>query len=245
MEKQKLLIAEGSEEFRLALADALRGCYRISQCADGNQARELLRSVRPDVVVLDLMLPGMDGISLLQWAVERDIHPMVLATTRFANDYVLEAISELGVGYVLIKPCDLNGTIARIADLSARISAPVITQPNKRTQICNLLLALGIPTKLRGYSYLREAILLISEDPSQSITKVLYPEVARRCNCAPAHVERSIRSAIAAAWSRRDEHLWRLYFLPDDTGTVPRPSNGTFITRIADCLNHQFPGMEE
>lgn len=241
VEKLKLLIAEGSEDFRLALADALRGRYRISQCGDGNQARELLRSFHPDVLVLDLMLPGMDGISLLQWAVGQDIHPMVLATTRFANDYVLDAIGRMGVGYVMIKPCDLGGTVARIADLSSRIRTPVVTQPDKRTQVSNLLLALGIPTKLRGYGYLREAILLASEDPSQSITKILYPEVARRCGCAPAHVERSIRSAIAAAWSHRDEQVWRLYFAADETGTIPRPSNGTFVTRLADSVRNQFP----
>ncbi len=237
----KLLIADGSEDFRLALTDALRGCYRISQCGDGSQARSLLQSFHPDVMVLDLMLPGLDGISLLQWAVGQDICPMVLATTRFANDYVLESISQLGVGYVMIKPCDLSGTVARIRDLSSRIRMPLVTQPDKRTQISNLLLALGIPTKLRGYSYLREAVLLVSEDPSQSITKILYPEVARRCSCAPSHVERSIRSAIAAAWSHRDDQLWRLYFPPDETGAIPRPSNGTFMTRLADSISNQYP----
>jgi len=245
MEKRKLLIAEGSEDFRLALADALRGAYRICLCQDGIQTRDQLREFRPDILVLDLMLPGMDGLSLLQWAADAEICPMVLATTRFINDYVLETVSRLGVGYVMVKPCDLGATVARIGDLSTRIRTAVVTRPDPRSQVSNLLLALGVPTKLRGYGYLREAVLLAARDPSQSITKILYPEVARICSCAPAHVERSIRSAIAAAWEHRDESLWRMYFLPDENGMIPKPTNGTFITRLADSLNCQFGGAEE
>lgn len=240
MDKLKLLIADGTEDFRLALADALRSTYHIRQCGDGNQARELLRSFKPDVLVLDMMLPGYDGISLLQWAVSMDIRPMVLTTSRFYNDYVMESLSSLGVGYVMVKPCDLSATVSRIGDLSARIRPSVITRPDPRNQVSNLLLVLGVPTKLRGYAYLREAILLMSSDPTQSITKVLYPEVARLCGCAPMHVERSIRSAITAAWTRRDDQLWRLYFAPDENGSIQRPTNGAFLTRMAESVRSQF-----
>lgn len=239
MEKQKLLIAEGTEDFRLALTDALRGAYRICACGDGLQTREQLKLFRPDILVLDMMLPGLDGISLLQWAAAQEICPMVLATTRFLNDYVLEALGKLGVGYVMVKPCELSATVARISDLSQRIRQPVLALPDQRTRISNLLLALGVPTKLRGYAYLREAILLDIENPGQSITKVIYPEVARQCGCEAMHVERSIRSAIQAAWVHREEHLWQLYF-PKETGATLRwPTNGAFLTRLADGLRSQ------
>lgn len=241
MDKQKLLIAEGAEDFRLALTDALRGVYRISSCGSGAEAREQLRLFRPDILVLDMMLPGLDGISLLQWAVAQEICPMVLATTRFVNDYVLEALTRLGVGYVMVKPCELGATVARIADLSQRIRQPVLALPDHRTRVSNLLLALGVPTKLRGYTYLREAVLLEMEEPGQSITKVIYPEVARRCGCEAMHVERSMRSAIQAAWCNREDPLWRLYF-PQETGSGGRwPTNGAFLTRIADGLRSQQP----
>ncbi len=242
MEKLRLLIAEGTEELRLALADMLRGVYQIRTCATGDQAQNLLHSFQPDVVVLDLMLPGLDGITLLQWAVEAGHRPAVLATTRLQSDYVLESLNRLGVGYLMVKPCDVRALAARVRDLSTRIHPPKSEIPDVRAQVSNMLLALGISTKLRGYTYLREAVLLKAKDPGQSITKILYPEVAKICGCEAIHVERSIRSAINTAWKNRDEQVWRLYFLPDGTGSIPRPTNGAFISRLADRLRL---GMEQ
>lgn len=245
MNKLKLLIADGTEDFRLALTDALRGAYQIRQCVDGAQAKELLQSFKPDVLLLDLMLPGLDGISLLQWAVDMQIRPMVLATTRFANDYVMESVNRYGVGYLMVKPCDIRATVARLGDLSARIGAPVAVRPDPENYVSNLLLALGVPTKLRGFTYLREAVVLMEKNPTQSITKELYPEVAQRCLCEPMHVERSIRSAVYAAWQHRDEGLWRLYFSPDETGVIPRPTNGSFIIRLAAGLRDSSREWEQ
>ena len=236
MEKMKLLIAEGTDELRLALTDMLSGSYQLCHCGDGLRAKELLASFHPDVMILDLMLPGYDGISLLQWAVEQDHHPMVLATTRFLNEYVAEEIGRLGVGYVMLKPCDLKATAARLKDIGSRIHAPRVSRPDPQARANNLLLSLGVPTKLRGYAYLREAVLLCLQTPGQSVTKVLYPQVAKRCGCEAAHVERSIRTAIAAAWSRRNEQVWREYFQPDASGQIPRPTNAACITRLADAL---------
>lgn len=236
MEMLKLLIADGTEEFRHSLADALRGAYYVRTCCDGREALEQLRSYAPEVVVLDLMLPGLDGISLLQQAAACGIHPMVLATSRFVNDYVLEAVDRLGVGYLMLKPCDVNATVARISDLSQRIRQPVLGKPDLRTHVSNLLLALGVPAKLRGYAYLREAVLLMAARPGQSITKELYPAVGELCGTTAMHVERSARSAITAAWEHRDAQLWGLYFPPDGSGCLSRPTNAAFICRLADGL---------
>ena len=236
MEIRKLLIADGSEEFALALVDALRGAYNLRVCRDGLEALEQIRSFRPDVLVLDLMLPGLDGISLLQSVASGGWKPTVLATTRFISEYILESVDRLGVGYLMVKPCDIRATVARIGDLTGRIRQPVPTRPEPRTDVSNLLLTLGIPVKLRGYAYLREAVLLMAAKPGQSITKELYPAVAEQCGAAPIHVERSIRSAIAAAWERRDEQIWRIYFSPGPDGCLTRPTNAEFICRLADSL---------
>lgn len=236
MDVLKLLIADANEEFRLALAEALQGAYYVRCCQTGKEALELLRSYSPDVLVLDLMLPELDGISLLQAAVAAGIRPMVLATTPFLNPYVLESSEKLGVGYMMRKPCDIRATVARISDLSQRLLPPLITQPDPRTHVSNLLVSLGIPTKLHGYAYLREAILLMAKDPGQSITKELYPRVSALCRCEPKHVERSSRNAIESAWAHRDDRIWQLYFPPGPDGIIPRPSNGAFISRLADCL---------
>ena len=236
MNKLKLLIADGSEDFRMALADALRGTYQVRHCADGDQARMLLGSFRPDVLVLDMMLVGMDGISLLHWAIGAGHCPTVLATTRFVSDYILESAERFGISYIMVKPCDIRAVAARIGDLSTRIHPPRQPQADARTQVTGLLLTLGVPVKLRGYAYLREAILVMARNTGQSITKELYPAVAEICGCASVHVERSIRSAISAAWEVRDETVWKLYFPPDGDEKIPRPTNGAFILRMASCL---------
>lgn len=236
MDTLKLLIADGNEEFRLALTDALQGAYHVRSCTDGKEALSLLHSYSPDVFVLDLMLPELDGISLLQTAAMSGICPMVLATSRFINDYVLEATTKLGVGYLMRRPCDIRATVARIADLSEKLQPPLMTQPDPRTYVSNLLLSLGIPTKRDGYRYLREAIPLMAKNPMQSITKELYPAVAVLCRCEGGNVERSIRSAITAAWEHRDDRIWQLYFRPGADGVIPRPTNSAFISRLADSL---------
>ena len=236
MDGLKLLIADSGEDFRLALSQALQGAYYVRSCGNGKEALELLRSFRPDVLVLDPMIPELDGISMLESAAAAGIRPMVLVTTAFINSYLTDSAERLGIGYIMRKPCDIPATVARIADLSQRLQPPALTLPDPRNNVSNLLLALGIPTKLRGYNYLREAILLMAKEPGQSITKELYPKVAALCHCEAKHVERSSRSAIQAAWQNRDERIWQLYFPPGADHTIPRPSNGSFITRLADSL---------
>lgn len=232
----KLLIAEGSEEFRLALADNLTGAYIIRICQEGKETLETMHSFQPDVMVLDLMLPGLDGVSLLQRAAEAGLRPVVLATSRFFNDYVLESLTRLGVGYVMKKPCDIDAAIARLADLSEHLNQPVFSQPDPKTVVSNLLLALGISTKLRGYAYLRDAILEQMRNPGCMVTKELYPAVGKPYNANATQVERSIRSAIEKAWARRDERLWRLYFQADADGNLHKPSNAVFISGLATRL---------
>lgn len=231
-----MLIADGSEEFGTALADMVRGAYILRRSRDGRETLEVLSSFRPDILVLDLMMPGLDGISILRQAAASGLRPMVLATSRYVSDYVVEAVQQLGVGYLMVKPCDVRATVARLGDLTQRLRQPLFSQPDPRTAVSNLLLTLGVPTKLRGYAYLREAILERMRDPTQSVTKELYPTVAALCCGTAIQVERCVRSAIAAAWSRRDEQIWRLYFQPDADGTLPRPTNTAFISRLADSL---------
>lgn len=228
-----MLIADASEEFRLALADTLRGTYMVRMSQEGNQTLEMLRSMKPDILVLDLLLPGLDGISLLQRAAESGLRPMVLATTGFANDYVLECAERMGVGYVMVKPSDVHAVAARIADLHRHLKPPSVTRPDPRTLVRNTLLNLNMPTKLKGFGCLQEAVLEAVRDPAQQVTKELYPKVAKLCDGNAVQVERSIRTAIAAAWERRNEEVWRLYFQPNQAGVLERPTNSEFISALA------------
>lgn len=236
MEMRKILIADSSEEFAAALTETLRGTCHIRVCYNGMQALEELRSYRPDVLVLDLMLPELDGISLLQTAAQEEIVPNTLAVTRFVSPYVTESVTRLGVSYVMVKPCDIGAVADRVRDLKQQAKRPAVAQPDMRNTVSNVLISLRVPTKLRGYGCAREAVLCLMQDPDMSITKELYPAVAAICDGNAAQVERAIRGAINAAWTNQDEAIWRKYFQPCADGTIPRPSNAEFLLRIADRL---------
>lgn len=228
---RKLLIADCNEDYRTALASYLQEHYQILCCRSGTEALTLLCQEHPDILVLDLMLPELDGLTLLERITARDIRPMVLAATPILSDYVNACAQRLGIEYLVRKPCDIAAIAARVQDLSRRLKAPEPrTDPLSYTS--NLLLSLNISTKHDGFAYLREAILLMGKDPTQSVTKLLYPEVARICGCNKDNVERCIRTALDRAWKKGDPRIWQKYF----PGAQQRPSNAVFISRMAEAL---------
>ena len=232
----KVLIADSLEEFRSALAEILGSNNQVRTAEDGHQTLQLLRSFSPDILVLDLLMPGLDGISILQSAAEQGLHPTVLATTCFFSDYIRYACEQISVAYLMVKPCDIHATAARILDLAGQAKLAPLPHPDPKNRISEILLQMGITAKIRGYNYLREAVLLMLKDPGQSLTKELYPAVADICDAAPIQIERSIRSAIQTAWTKRDDTVWRLYLPPAGCGGIPRPTNADFICRLADHL---------
>lgn len=231
MDTQTLLVADSNEDFQLALAEILQGHYQIRCCGTGKEALAILRKEHCDILVLDLTLPELDGISLLQAAAREGIHPMVLAVTPFINSYVLEAVNRLGIAYLMRKPCDVQATADRISDLRRSPSPPVSGQ-DSRAYVTSLLLSFGICTKHDGYAYLQDAILQMADDPGQAVTKILYPSVGAVYGRKGKVVERSIRTALNAAWKHRDIQVWQQYFPPG----ISRPTNTVFITRLAESL---------
>jgi len=227
---RKLLIADCNEDYRIALAAALQGQYQVLTCRTGTEALDLLYKEHPDIFVLDLMLPELDGLSLLERACADGIRPMVLAATPILSSYVNSCAQRLGIEYLVRKPCDIDAIASRIRDLSQRLKAAPSTDP--ASYVTGQLLSLSISTKHNGFAYLREAVLLMSKDPSQSVTKVLYPAIAHAFGCNKENVERSIRTALDSAWDRGDRQLWRKFF-PD---AEQRPSNAVFISRITEAL---------
>lgn len=232
----KLLIADAGEDFRQALAERLRGTYRIRVCKEGQETLEMILAFKPDILVLDMMLPGLDGITILDEAHRAGFRPMVLATTRLPSDYLIRSAERLEVSYLMVKPCEVKATADRLQDMTMHLHTPAVTRPDPRTEVSNILLALNFSTKLRGYAYLREAIPEFMNRPGQSVTKELYPLVGKLCDASGSQVERSIRSAIEKAWERGDKQVWRLYFRPDAQGVLNRPTNTEFITAIADRM---------
>ena len=242
MEKPRLLIAEGAEDLRRLLSDLFRSKFDICCCADGYEAQKQIPRFTPDVMVVDVMLSGMDGLSLLQWSRGQGFCPRVLLTTPLSSEFIITAAQRLGVSYMMLKPWDTGALAARVEDLSCTAQPLAGPSSDLASRVSGLLLALGICPKLRGYACLREAVLISTREAYLSVTKELYPEVAKRCGCSAAHVERNIRSAIDAAWNKRDEHIWRLYFNADSRGNVARPTNAAFISRLADSMRDSKAG---
>lgn len=231
----KVLIADSTDEFRQSLADALSDRFHVKLASSGPQAFSLLESFAPDILILDLMLSGLDGLTLMQDVINRK-QVLTLATTRFLSPYILDAAARMGICYLMLKPCHVDAVASRVQDLSDSLLSSLATPPDPRTSVANMLLDLNISTKRRGYTCLREAIVLMAENPSQSITKELYPAIGAAFGSNREQVERVIRTAIEAAWRERDEQVWRGYFTPKADGSIARPTNAAFICRLAACL---------
>lgn len=226
---RKLLIAEHDEALCGALVDLLRRSYDITTCTDGGTASELLRSLRPDAVILDLMLPVKDGFYILEETA--DIRPsVVLGISDFSNNYITQTARDLGVHYMVIKPCLPRVIASRLDHLIHNL--PLSTRNDGQNLAAQILLEFRFNPKNDGFRFLKIGIPLYAQDPQQRICKELYTAIAGICGAGNWNqVERSIRSAIDAAWRTRSP-AWEKYF---PTASEP-PTGKTFISRVSQIL---------
>ena len=248
-----VLIADSSEEFCSGLSAALEGAGQfrvVGTAADGEQALRMIEDQKPQVLVLDLMLSKRDGISVLKSLAAKDIHPVTLATTRFVTDYVSSTAASLGVRYLMLKPCDMAALVDRLEEIrggeSLRISPRKPDRTTIETMVTNIIHEIGVPAHIKGYQYLREAIILAVNDMDviNAITKVLYPQVAKTFGTTPSRVERAIRHAIEVAWDRGDLDTLQRFFGYTVSNTKGKPTNSEFIALIADRLQLQLKTAE-
>ena len=242
-----VFIADSSEEFCTALTGALQradGFQVIGTACDGEQAIRVIAQSKPDVLVLDLMLSKQDGISVLRSMANMERKPVTLATSRFVTDYVSNAAASLGVRYLMLKPCDMATLVERLEEIRGGESLRVGPKrlPDKtgiETMVTNIIHEIGVPAHIKGYQYLREAIILTIHDMDMinAVTKALYPEVARKFGTTPSRVERAIRHAIEVAWDRGDVETLQKYFGYTVSGIKGKPTNSEFIAMIADNLS--------
>lgn len=230
MERRKLLIADPSVCWCQALAKKLEDIFEVRMCHDGNQAWTMAEHFAPDVMVVDLALPGMDGLSLLQKAAGLQNRPALLAVSPFYSNYIEGAINRIGVDYAMVKPCDISALAEHVAEL---VPGAVWVKPVPSDSVCALLLELGIQPSRKGFGYLEDLVKLYRSNPCASMTKDLYPEVAKQNRTSAQAVERAVRDAISRAWSYRDEVSWRRYFSVGRNGMISRPTNRAFIATVA------------
>ena len=243
MEKTKVLIADGSEEFRRLLADMLETEEDLTLCGRTGDGEELLRLVEethPDVVVMDLLLTGMDGLEVLGQL--GDVRPRVIVLSAFANSSLAERVAEGGADYCMLKPCRLSTLMERVRLLARGreegeedSAAPARDLERRVTAIIH---DIGVPAHIKGYQYLREAILLTVADMDiiNAVTKVLYPTVAKKFGTTASRVERAIRHAIEVAWDRGDLDTLQKYFGYTVNGAKGKPTNSECIAMIADRI---------
>ncbi len=222
-----ILIADSSEDFLLAMAEALASRYRVLTCQDGQTALTLLRQEPCGLLILDLSLPELDGLSLLEQLLLENIRLPILALTPLLNAYVQESAQRLGVLYLIRKPCHIPGLVNRAGELFR------LPESQAKACVCQLLTGLGLNPGHDGYGYLVFCILSYTKNPDQAFTKELYPSAGKPTHHTGKQVERSIRNAIEKAWERRDAALWQQYF-----GDLPKsPAAGTMILRLSQELH--------
>lgn len=258
MGKLKVIVGEENEEQVKQITDFFKKDSAVEICGIASNGYDLLdmyNSVIPDAVVLDLILPGLDGFGVLE-VIQRTnigIKPVIIVLSRVIKDSYVTKAFQCGASYIMAKPFSLENLRSRLFDFNTapvndvKPVAPEIelkkfpAQKNKNfldEKLSNLFIMVGIPAHVKGYQFLREAIKLTVEKPEfiNAITKKLYPTIAERFNTTASKVERAIRHAIEVAWNRgKIEKINNLFGIKVYSSTE-KPTNGEFIALIADKM---------
>lgn len=212
---------------------------------DGTQILRLLRrGSRPDVLIMDAFMQGTDAIGVLGELDELKLEPrpLVFVTASNANPRLEQEITQGGADYYFIKPFDPQTLASRIKQLTGSPQGNVVSfasqDNNLEVTVSEIMHRIGVPAHIKGYQYLREAIILAINDSEimNSVTKLLYPTVAKTFKTTPSRVERAIRHAIEVAWDRGDVDVLNSYFGYTIQNSRGKPTNSEFIAMISDKL---------
>ena len=244
MDQKKIVVADAGEEFRRLLTEQIEreaDLQVVGDTADGAELVELCRQRQPDIVVMDMILSTLDGVDALTQLGELVPKPRVLVLSSFAGGSVAELAAARGVDYFLMKPCRTSSVVERVRQIaSGPVPAGDVDRSGRglESTVTAIIHEIGVPAHIKGYQYLREAILIAVEDMDviNAVTKVLYPEVAKRFGTTASRVERAIRHAIEVAWDRGDLETLQKYFGYTVSNAKGKPTNSEFIAMIADRL---------
>lgn len=225
----------------------------IGVAYNGQECLHLLQDKSPDVLVLDIIMPHLDGLAVLEKLRMMDKQqPNVIMLTAFGQEDVTKKAVDLGASYFVLKPFDMENLTSHIRQVSGKPSA-VVKRPvptyrsnsstdgkpkNLDASITSIIHEIGVPAHIKGYMYLREAISMVYNDIELlgSITKVLYPDIAKKYNTTASRVERAIRHAIEVAWSRGNIESISSLFGYTVSMSKAKPTNSEFIAMVADKL---------
>ncbi|MGN0621861.1 MAG: sporulation transcription factor Spo0A [Porcipelethomonas sp.] len=245
--KIKVLIGDDSVEYGIACASTLRGMgmYAVTRPKDGNVLFETIKNDSPDVVVVDAIIPHIDAIELIKKVQALGgKKPEFIVTSSYDNPFIERQVMQNGAAYFMLKPFDMNSLGERIISLMMHGSPGDSENGGQDMEVVvtEVIHQLGVPAHIKGYHYLREAILasLDNGDLLESVTKMLYPTVAKKFDTTSSRVERAIRHAIEIAWDRGNLDTLNSFFGYTVNTCKGKPTNSEFIALITDKLRLQY-----
>jgi len=250
--KITILMADDNREFCDAITgfiDKQQDMEIVHVAHDGVEAYNKIRTLKPDIAIIDGVMPKLDGLGVLEKLNLGETEgPICIILSAITQDKITQKAMELGAEYYIAKPFDLESLVMRIRQLKEQIKNPLQRgttlrnqknrEVNLETKITGILHEIGVPAHIRGYHYMRDAIMMAVDDLDilNYITKELYPTIAKKSNTTPSRVERAIRHAIEVAWSRGKVEVIDSMFGYTISNHKGKPTNSEFIALIADRL---------
>ena len=263
-EKITVLVADDNADFSMTLSGYLENEEDIEVLGiakDGNEAVDMVLKLKPDILLLDVIMPHLDGLGVLEKLNDSEIDkmPLCIILSAVGQDKITQRAINLGASYYVVKPFDIKLLIKRMKDFKnykptmnkinfgpREIKQQYIdispeekkNEKNLEALVTNVIHEVGVPAHIKGYQYLREAIMMVINDIDviNQITKQLYPDIAQRYHTTPSRVERAIRHAIEVAWGRGDGQAVENIFGYTVSAAKGKPTNSEFIAMIADKL---------
>ena len=251
--KIRILIADDNAESANMCAEILENedMEIVAMASDGYDCLSKINATNPDVVILDIIMARLDGLGVLEQLQRQPMAkmPVIIVFSCIGNERITQEAINLGASYYLLKPFDYTILPERIRQLYGILSPTPITgnakklnlslqEENLETQVTRIIHEIGIPAHIKGYQYLRASIIMAAKDMDaiNAITKLLYPEVAKKFNTTSSRVERAIRHAIEVAWDRGDIDVLNSIFGYTVHTNKGKPTNSEFIAMISDKL---------
>ncbi|SDC05115.1 sporulation transcription factor Spo0A [Shouchella lonarensis] len=256
MENITVCVADDNQELVQLLVEYIEtqnDMQVVGTAFNGKECLEVLEEKKPDVLLLDVIMPHLDGLSVLKRLSGKAVRPQTIMLTAFGQEDITKRAVDYGASYYVLKPFDMEVLMEKIREVSGvkqwvrpqmRDWRPAITpketpkEINLDASITSVIHEIGVPAHIKGYMYLREAITMVYKDIELlgSITKVLYPDIAKKFNTTASRVERAIRHAIEVAWNRGNVDSIANLFGYTVSQTKSKPTNSEFIAIIADKL---------
>ena len=243
MDKVKFLMSDTDEKITAACREALeqKGVEVTVVEKDGTKVLQKMLAVRPQVVLLDAFMPGLDALAVKQkYNAAGERHTSFFVTGAFQSEEMVQELLDEGFAYYFVKPFDEGVLANRVLKVAAGQEKRILhtSVDSDELTVTEILHQIGVPAHIKGYQFLRDAILLTMNEPEyiNAVTKRLYPEIAKKNGTTASRVERAIRHAIEVAWDRGDVDTLNSYFGYTIHNLRGKPTNSEFIAMIADKM---------